>query len=105
MATSHKFKDLEDLLAYWPDIPWRADYDHNVSIYDEKQETYVPVAAGNYVVSIGSRFEVSDSNPDKAKKAPKAEAPSAPAVEPVPQVAPENIGAPAYSPEGKAHPD
>lgn len=90
MSTSHKFKDLASLSEVYPDVPWQADAGGGVAIYDEKAETYVPVTKGQFVVSIGDRFEVADEEPAKAKtaeapkdepKAPKAEAAEKPADE------------------------
>lgn len=69
MSTSHKFKDLADLASVYPEIPWQADAGGGTAIYDAKQETYVPVTKGQYVVSIGDRFEVHDEEPEKAKPA------------------------------------
>ena len=73
MAESHKFKNLDDLGAVFPDVPWRADAAGNVAIFDAKADEYVPVEAGQFVVSIGDRFEVADEEPAKAKpsEAPK----------------------------------
>lgn len=94
MSTSHKFKDLAGLAEVFPEVPWQADAGGGVAIYDEKAESYVPVTKGQYVVSIGDRFEVADEEPAKAKpaeapksdksdqpKAPKAEAAEKPADE------------------------
>jgi len=74
MSTAHKFKDLADLTEVFPEVPWQADAGGGVAIYDAKAETYVPVTKGQFVVSIGDRFEVADEEPEKAKpaEAPKA---------------------------------
>lgn len=69
MSTSHKFKDLNDLTAVYPEVPWQADAGGGVAIYDAKAETYVPVEKGQFVVSIGDRFEVASEEPEKAKPA------------------------------------
>lgn len=86
MSTSHKFKDLADLGTVFPDVPWQADFGGGVAIYDAKAEAYVPVQKGQYVVSIGDRFEVVDEEPEKAKpaeapKAAKSDEPKAPKAE------------------------
>ena len=75
MSTSHKFKNLDDLAAVFPEVPWQADAGGGVSIFDAKAESYVPVTKGQFVVSIGDRYEVADEEPEKAKpaEAPKAE--------------------------------
>ena len=69
MAQSHKFKDLDSLTAVYPDVPWRSSAGGKVWIYDTKSEEYVEVTEGDYVVSIGDRYEVSDSKPESAKTA------------------------------------
>lgn len=69
MAQSHKFKDLESLKAVFPDAPWRSSAGGKVWIYDTKAEEYVEVTPGDYVVSIGDRYEVTDSKPESAKTA------------------------------------
>lgn len=77
MAESHKFKDLNSLTEVFPDAPWRGAADGTVSIWDEKAGEYVNVNEGDYVVSIGDRYEVSDSKPSNAKAAKAAPAPKA----------------------------
>lgn len=72
MAQSHKFKSLDDLTAFFPDVPWKASAS-KVWVYDKKAEEYVEVTKGDYVVSIGDRYEVSEEEPDNAKPAKKAE--------------------------------
>ena len=69
MAQSHKFKSLEDLTSVFPEVPWRSAASGKVWIFDAKAEEYVEVTEGDYVVSIGDRFEVSDEEPEKAKPA------------------------------------
>jgi hypothetical protein len=69
MAQSHKFKDLESLKEVFPDVPWRASAGGKVWVFDAKAEEYVEVTQGDYVVSIGDRYEVSDSKPESAKAA------------------------------------
>lgn len=69
MAQSHKFKDLDSLVAVFPDAPWRASAGKKVWIFDAKAEEYVEVNEGDYVVSIGDRYEVTDSKPESAKAA------------------------------------
>lgn len=83
MSTSHKFKDLADLATVFPEVPWQQDAGGGTAIYDAKAESYVPVTKGQYVVSIGDRFEVADEEPEKAKpaEAPKADEPKAPKAE------------------------
>lgn len=87
MAQSLKFKNLEEALAVYTDLPWQRDGDGKVSIYDAKAEEYVPISAGDYIVSIGERYEVSDTEPEKAKpaeapkKAAKTDEDAAPTVE------------------------
>lgn len=76
MAQSLKFKNLDEALAVYADLPWQRDGDGKVSVYDAKAEEYVPINAGDYIVSIGERYEVSDTEPEKAKpvEAPKKDA-------------------------------
>jgi hypothetical protein len=66
MAESHKFKDLNDATAVWPDLPWMRRGDGQIFVFDAKQDTYVTVDPGQYIVSIGDRFEVADNEPEKA---------------------------------------
>lgn len=79
MAESHKFKSLAELTEVFPDAPWRGSADGTVAIFDEKSGEYVNVNEGDYVVSIGDRYEVQDSKPSNAKTAKPApvEAPEA----------------------------
>lgn len=78
MAESHKFKNLSEATAVFPDLNWQGNADGESFVWDEKQEKYVPVTEGQYIISIGDRFEVADEEPAKAKpaEAPKAEAKS-----------------------------
>lgn len=69
MAQSHKFKTLDALTAVFPEVPWRSSAGGKVWVYDAKAEEYVEVNEGDYVVSIGDRFEVSDTKPEAAKTA------------------------------------
>lgn len=75
MSTSHKFKNLDDLATTFPDVPWKSRGDGKTFVFDAKQEKYVEVEKGQFVVSIGDRYEVADEEPEKAKpaEAPKAE--------------------------------
>lgn len=84
MAESLKFKNLNEAIAVYTDLPWKRDGDGKTFIYDAKAEEYVPVTAGDYIVSIGERYEVSEEEPEKAKpvEAPKkSKADAAPTVE------------------------
>jgi hypothetical protein len=71
MAESYKFGrgGLNDALEVFPELPWTADGDGNVTIYDEKQGVNVPVSKGQYIVKIANRYEVHDEEPEKAKPA------------------------------------
>lgn len=75
MSTAHKFKNLDDLTVVFPEVPWRQRGDGKTFVFDEKQDKYVEVEKGQFVVSIGDRFEVADEEPEKAKpaEAPRAE--------------------------------
>lgn len=75
MSTAHKFKNLDDLTGVFPEVPWKEQGDGKTFVYDAKAEKYVEVTKGQFVVSIGDRFEVADEEPEKAKpaEAPKAE--------------------------------
>lgn len=79
MAEAHKFKSLDDAEAAFPGLPWKARGDGAVFIFDAKRDEYVQVSEGQFIVSIGDRFEISDSEPEKAK--PAAEKPKAKAHE------------------------
>ena len=68
MAQSHKFKNLDALVEVFPDVPWRAS-DTEVWVFNSKEEEYVEVSKGQYVVSIADRYEVHDEEPDNAKPA------------------------------------
>lgn len=69
MAQSHKFNgSLDDLTTYFPEVPWRAS-ENKVWIFDQKADEYVLVTKGDYVVKIADRFEVTDTEPEKAKPA------------------------------------
>ena len=69
MAQSHKFKDLDTLKEVYPDAPWRSSASGKTWIFDKKAGEYVEVTEGDYVVSIGDRYEVSDTKPESAKTA------------------------------------
>lgn len=69
MAESHKFKDLDSAVAVFPELPWKTSASGKVWVFDAKADEYAEVTKGDYIVSIGNRFEVSDSEPEKAKKA------------------------------------
>lgn len=70
MAESFKFGKggLDEALAVYPDLPWRAS-DVEVAIYDEKKDEYVVVNDGDFIIHIGDRYEVFDKEPAKAKPA------------------------------------
>ena len=68
MAESLKFEGLNGALEVYPDLPWKAS-GSSVSIYDEKQGKFVRVHEGDYIVSVGDRYEVTDKKPKEAKKA------------------------------------
>lgn len=69
MAEAHKFTTLEKATETFPELPWKQSYSGKVWVFDAKEDSYVPVAKGQYIVSIGDRFEVADEEPAKAKKA------------------------------------
>jgi len=80
MAESLKFTNLDEAIATYDDLPWQRDGDGVVSIFDAKADEYVRINEGDYIVSIGDRYEVSESKPSGAKAAePKKDA--APTVE------------------------
>lgn len=66
MSKSYEFKNLGEATEVFPDLPWQADAGGASFVYDEKQEQYVPVSEGQYIVSIGDRYEVHDEEPAKA---------------------------------------
>lgn len=62
MAEAHKFSTLHKAVeAFGDDLPWKADGDGNVWLFDDKADEYVPVAKGQFVYKVGSRFEVRDT--------------------------------------------
>lgn len=67
MSKSLKFKNFTEAVAVFDTLPWKEDGDGNTFVYDSKAEAYVPVKAGQYIVSVGDRFEVADEEPEKAK--------------------------------------
>ena len=71
MAESFKFGKggLNEATEVFPDLPWTADGDGNVTVYDEKQGVDVPVTEGQYIIKIANRYEVHDEEPEKAKPA------------------------------------
>ena len=70
MAESHKFNgSLDDAKAVFPELPWKASAAGQTWVYDEKQEKYVDLNEGDYIVKIADRYEVSDKKPSGAKKA------------------------------------
>lgn len=62
MAEAHKFTgDLSKATDVFPDLPWSARGDGAVFIYDEKQDTHVPVEKGQFIYKVGDRYEVRES--------------------------------------------
>lgn len=73
MSKSYEFKNLAEATEVFPDLPWQANAAGTSFVYDAKQETFVTVSKGQFIVSIGDRYEVHDEEPEKAKpvEAPK----------------------------------
>jgi len=62
MAEAHKFTgSLDEAVEVFPDLPWMADGDGLVSVYDEKAGEYATVAKGQFIYKVGDRYEVRDS--------------------------------------------
>lgn len=86
MAESFKIDKVDpsgfaEARAVFPRLEWQVNTGTKVAkIYDAKKEEWVVVEDGNYIVSIGDRFEVAESEPEKAHpvEAPEPEAEEAP---------------------------
>jgi hypothetical protein len=78
LAEAHKFGKggLHEAVQVYPDLPWHQDGNGNASIWDAKQETYVPVVAGQFIVKVADRYEVRDTDelPKTVKPATDADA-------------------------------
>lgn len=66
MSEALKFTTLDEATAVYPNLPWRRNGDREVFVFDEKKDEYEKVSEGQYIVSIGDRFEVHDKEPAKA---------------------------------------
>jgi len=83
MAESFQIKQggvagLREAAEVFPNLSYKKDKNGDTFVYDQKQDEFVPVKEGDYIVSIGERFEVSETEPEKAhpveeetKEAPK----------------------------------
>lgn len=71
MAEAHKFgkSGLVGAVEVFPDLKWRKTDAGRDLIWDEKVGGWVEVKDGQYVVKVGSRYEVANEEPEKAKKA------------------------------------
>lgn len=75
MAESFKYEGggVNELTAFFPDIPWKADGAGTVFVTNEKTGEDQEVTEGAYVVKIADRYEVTDTEPAKAKPAEPVE--------------------------------
>lgn len=73
MAEAHKYGKggLNAALEVYPDLPWSANGDGEVWVYDEKADEQVPVSEGQFIYKVGDRFEVRD-----AEELPKSTKPA-----------------------------
>jgi hypothetical protein len=76
MAEAHKFSTLDKATEAYPDLPWKANGDGQVWVYDEKSDQYVPVEKGQFIYKVGERYEVRDTG-----ELPKSAKPALPADE------------------------
>lgn len=70
-------KGLMEAVAVFPELRGRVNYGTKVvTIYDAKAGEWAVVEKGQYIVKIADRFEVSDSEPEKANpvESPKKDA-------------------------------
>lgn len=72
MAESFKIDKADkagfaEAVAVFPALNWQVNRGTKVAkVYDAKKDEWVVVEDGNYIVSIGDRFEVAETEPEKA---------------------------------------
>lgn len=69
MSESHKFSTLAKAEEVFPELPWRASAAGDVWVYNEKEDAWVPISKGQYIVKVAGRYEVRDEEPASAHPA------------------------------------
>lgn len=77
MAEAHKFNgSIDEAVAVFPDLPWKASAAGDTWIFDSKADDYVSVSKGQFIYKVGDRYEIRDSEelPKTTKPATEADA-------------------------------